>query len=79
VDRDEASKDQGNRGSDSAQRYRVHRDIAVAQRALVEARGRLLEAGNREDLAAVLSSLRRAAEHVDGAIKGCGALVDELF
>ena len=61
---------------DTALRQRIHRDIAVAQRALVEARGRLLEAGNREDVAAVLSSLRRAAEHVDGAVQGCGALGD---
>jgi hypothetical protein len=61
----------------AAMRQRIHRDVAGAQHALVEARGRLLEACDREDLEAVLSALRSAARHVSDAVKDCAALGSE--
>ena len=57
-------------------RRRVHNEIAGAQRALVESRGRLLEARGREQLDAVLASLHRAAEHVSTAASDCVALIE---
>jgi hypothetical protein len=60
----------------AAARRRVHDEIAGAQRALVEARGRMLEARSRSHLEAVLASLHRAAEHVDTAASRCVALIE---
>ena len=59
---------------DAQARERIHRHIAGAQRALVEARGRLVEARERADFEAVLSSLQRAARCVDDAVKDHGEL-----
>jgi hypothetical protein len=52
----------------------LHAEIAAAQRALTQARGRALEARNGDERTAVLTLLRRASIHVDEAIRKCVAL-----
>jgi hypothetical protein len=52
----------------------LHDEVALAQRALVEARGRLLEAGTAEDVEEVTAALRRASLHVEKALVAAAGL-----
>jgi hypothetical protein len=52
----------------------LYEEIAAAQQALTQARGRALEARSGEELAAVLACLRRVSIHVDDAVRKCVAL-----
>jgi hypothetical protein len=61
----------------TARRRTVHDQIAGAQRALVEARGRLLEARCRAQLEAVLASLHRAVQHVNEAAASCVVWIEK--
>ena len=49
----------------------VYDAILTAQRALVEARGQLIESQGPQDLAHVLSCLHRVANQVEHAMKAC--------
>jgi hypothetical protein len=49
----------------------VYDAILTAQRALVEARGQLIDSQRPDELGAVLACLHRAASNVESAMKAC--------
>ena len=63
---------------DPRTRLTLHDEITKAQQALVDARGRLLEARTREQFEAVFKALRRASRHVDSASGQCISVLGRL-